>query len=60
MRKRTRSSALALGLGLTATLLSGGASASGFDGTANLVCATIDVVGCTDGPACLQGQAQVW
>jgi len=60
MRKRTRSSALALGLGLTATLLSGGASAAGFDGTSNLVCAAIDVVGCTDGPTCMQGQAHVF
>ena len=60
MRMRTRSSALALGLGLTATLLSGGASATGFDGSASLVCAAIDVVGCTDGHVCMQGQAHVF
>ena len=60
MRKRIRSVALALGLGVTTTLLSGGASASGFDGTANLVCAAVDVVACTDGPTCMQGQARVF
>jgi len=60
MRNRTLSSALTLGLGLTTALLSGGASAAGFDGTSNLVCAAIDVVGCTDGPTCMQGQAHVF
>lgn len=33
------------------------ASGGGFDGSANLVCASIDVVGCTDGPVCLQAHA---
>jgi len=60
MPNRTRSSALVLGLGLTTTLLSGGASAAGFDGTANLVCAAIDVVGCVNGPGCLEGQARTF
>ena len=60
MRKRTRSAALMLGLGLTTTLLSGGALAGGFDGTASLVCATVDVVACTDGPVCMQGQAHTF
>jgi hypothetical protein len=60
MRNRTRSSALALGLGLTTALMSGGASATGFDGTSNLVCAAIDVVGCVNGPGCLEGQARAF
>ena len=58
MRKRIRLSALVLGLGMTTTLVSGGASAAGFDGTANLVCAAIDVVGCADGSGCVEGQAR--
>jgi len=57
MRNRHRASALALGLGLTTTLLSSGASAAGFDGTTNLVCAAIDVVGCSNGPGCMEGRA---
>jgi hypothetical protein len=60
MRKRTRSSVLALGLGLTTTLLTGGASAAGFDGNSNLVCAAIDVVGCMNGPGCMEGQARTF
>ena len=60
MRKRIRLSALVLGLGMTTTLVSGGASAAGFDGTANLVCAAIDVVGCADGSGCVEGQARTF
>ena len=60
MRKRIRSSALALGLGMTSTLMCSGASATGFDGTANLVCAAIDVVGCVDGSGCVEGQARTF
>jgi len=36
MRKRIRSSALALELGMTSTLMCSGVSATGFDGTAGL------------------------
>lgn len=60
MRKRIRLSALALGLGMTTTLVSGGASAAGFDGTANLICAAIDVVGCVDGSSCVEGRARTF
>jgi hypothetical protein len=60
MRERIRLSALALGLGMTTTLVSGGASAAGFDGTANLICAAIDVVGCVDGSSCVEGQARTF
>jgi len=60
MRKRIRLSAMALGLGMTTTLVSGGASAAGFDGTANLICAAIDVVGCVDGSSCVEGRARTF
>lgn len=58
MRKRTTLSALALGVGLTTPLLSGGALGTGFDGKANLVCAATDVVGCMNGPGCQEGRAR--
>ncbi len=58
IRNRLTSTALATGLGLTMSLSSGGVSAAGFDGTSNLVCAAIDVVGCVNGPGCLEGQAR--
>jgi hypothetical protein len=60
MRKRIRLSTLVLGLGMTTTLVSGGASAAGFDGTANLICAAIDVVGCEDGSGCVEGRARTF
>lgn len=41
-----------------ATLVASGASAGGFDGSVNLVCSSVDVVGCTDGPTCLQARAR--
>lgn len=34
------------------------ASAGSFDGSANLVCSTVDVVGCSDGATCLHGHAR--
>ncbi len=60
IRNRTASSALALGLGLTATFLSSGASAAAFDGTVNLICSAIDVVGCVNGPGCMEGRASTF
>jgi hypothetical protein len=57
MRNRTTLSTLVLGAGFATTLLSGGVTAAGFDGKANLVCAAIDVVGCTNGPGCVEGRA---
>jgi hypothetical protein len=42
----------------SAVLVSSGVSAAGFDGSANLVCSSVDVVGCTDGPTCLQAHAR--
>ena len=41
-----------------AALGASGASAAGFDGSANLVCSTVDVVGCLDGPTCLTARAR--
>jgi hypothetical protein len=44
-------------LGLMAMLLPAGASAAGLDGKTNLVCAAVDVIGCTNGPGCREGTA---
>jgi len=44
-------------LGLAAMLLPAGASAAGLDGKSNLVCAAVDVIGCTNGPGCREGSA---
>jgi hypothetical protein len=57
MHKRKHLPIFALGLGLTTAFLAGGASAAGFDGKSSLVCAAIDVVGCVNGPGCMEGQA---
>ncbi len=48
--------AAALGLGLG----SAGASAAGFDGTSNLLCATNNVVACTRNSVCVQGEANAF
>jgi hypothetical protein len=50
--------ALALGLGLSTSLYSNGTSATLFDGSANLLCAALDVIGCENGPGCWEGQAR--
>jgi hypothetical protein len=60
MPNRTPLSAAMLVIALTTTSLSGIVSAGAFDGTTNLVCSAIDVVGCTDGPYCLEGQARAF
>jgi hypothetical protein len=54
MRNRKLLSGLALGLGMSLGLVSTGASAAGFDGKSNLVCAGIHVIGCTGG-LCTEG-----
>jgi hypothetical protein len=41
-----------------AVLIPSSAIAAGFDGSANLVCSSVDVIGCTDGPTCLQAHAR--
>jgi len=45
-------------LGLAAMLLPAGGSAAGLDGKANLVCAAVDVIACTNGPGCREGSAK--
>jgi hypothetical protein len=60
MCNRVPLAALLLALGLPGAALSGAASAGGFDGTTNLICAAIDVVGCANGPGCLEGQARTF
>jgi hypothetical protein len=44
-------------IGFAAVLLPVGVSAAGLDGKANLVCAAMDVIGCTNGPGCREGTA---
>ena len=45
-------------LGLTAMLLPAAVSAAGLDGKSSLVCAAVDVVGCKNGPGCMEGTAK--
>lgn len=52
-------SALA-GIGVAAVMIPYGAYAGELDGSSNVVCATTDVVGCVDGPGCLQGHARTF
>lgn len=59
MHYKKLSTSLALGLGLSAAIFSGGASASAITGKTDLVCASVNVVACTDGN-CIQGQAQTF
>lgn len=60
MQQKTVSHAKAAALGAIAVIGASTVSAGGFDGSANLVCAAIDVVACIDGPVCLQGQARTF
>ena len=55
MRRRTLFSLLAL---VALVFASASASAGGFDGKSNLVCSSVDVVACINGPECLQGHAR--
>ena len=50
---------LALGLGLSAAVMSASAAAEAISGKNNLVCASVNMVGCADGN-CLQGLAQTF
>jgi len=58
MCNRTSAPALAMGLGLVMSLHSLGAAAVPFDGSTNLVCAALDVIGCENGPGCWEGRAR--
>jgi hypothetical protein len=55
MRNKIRS--ILPALGLAAMLLPVGGSAADLDGKTNLVCAAVDVIGCTNGPGCREGTA---
>jgi hypothetical protein len=57
MQNKKQFTALALGLGLSAGILSAGATAAGLSGTGKLICASSGVVGCIAGPSCVQGTA---
>jgi hypothetical protein len=59
MHNRNLLSGLALGLGMSLGLMTTGASAAGFDGKSNLVCAAYHVAGCADG-ACVEGIPQTF
>jgi hypothetical protein len=52
-----KTSGLLTVLGLVAMLLPNAAFAAGIDGKTNLVCAAVHVIGCTNGPGCLEGSA---
>ena len=44
-------------IGFVSLILPVGGSAAGLDGKANLVCAAVDVIACTNGPGCREGSA---
>lgn len=46
-----------LTFGFATMLLPAGLSAADLDGKTNLVCAAVDVIGCTNGPGCREGSA---
>ena len=50
----TAAAAIAIGVA------SAGASAAGFDGSANLICAANNVVACTKASVCVQGEASTF
>ena len=52
---KTSSAVLAI---VASALVTFSASAGGFDGSSNLVCSSVEVIGCVDGPACLQAKAR--
>jgi hypothetical protein len=60
MRNQTILPALLLVAGLTTALVPVSATAAGLDGKASLICAAIDVVGCTNGPGCMEGRASAF
>jgi len=55
MKTNTRLATLVAALAL---VVSTEGSAESFDGSANLVCSTVDVVACTDGLSCIHGHAR--
>lgn len=59
MRNAKLSPGVAFGLGLAAAAMAATASAGEITGKAQVVCASVNVVGCTEGN-CMQGQAQTF
>ena len=57
MCNKPSSPAIALAV-LLMSLHSLGATAASFDGSASLLCAALDVIGCDNGPGCWEGQAR--
>jgi hypothetical protein len=55
---RNKTNLKVLTLVLAASLYAGSTSAASFDGSVNLLCAALDVVGCENGPGCVEGQAR--
>lgn len=58
MRKSTCACAAAACMAMMAPFISGAASASGMDASKSIVCAVVDVVGCTETGACMEGTAR--
>lgn len=50
----------ALALAIAVGMAPAGASAAGFDGSANLICAANNVVACTKASVCVQGEASAF
>ncbi len=57
MRNRTGAWAIAAWVALAAVFTSTPVAAEGIDGTKDVVCAVMDVVGCGEEGSCLQGRA---
>ena len=47
-----------IALVLVTGLYAGSTAATSIDGSVNLLCAALDVVGCENGPGCVEGQAR--
>ncbi len=58
MHKKLHLKVLALGFGMITSLMSVVVLAEGLDGNGNVICAAIDVVGCENGPGCVEGSAR--
>lgn len=57
MKKEIRSATLAAGVAAVAAAAPWSAAMAALDGSKNMVCAVMEVVGCVDDAPCLQGRA---
>lgn len=57
MRNRTHSWVVAACMAVATPFVSTAVSAAGMDGSSDIVCAVIDVVGCAEEGSCIQGRA---